>query len=427
MRISGTARNRDLFPDSRLPLAYFAFAHLCLALALAILVVHPDLPGGSFYQPRMLAVIHLVTLGWISASILGAFYIVAPLALGMPLRASWIDRGALGAFALGTAGIAAAFWTGRYSAIGWAGPLVAAAVLSIAVRAWMGLPKVKAPWPVKLHVALAFANMLAASLVGTFLGLNRVHGWVAWSPVSAAFAHAHLAAVGWAVMMVIGLSYRLLPMIIPAEMPRGSALASSAILLEAGTSALACSLITGRGQTMWGAVLIVLAIASFVTQMRRMAIRTLPKPAALPRPDWATWQALMAFVWLLIAVVAGLLLPRAGPDRIVRLEWIYGGAGLVGFLAQVVVGVQGRLLPLYSWYRLMEHGGMRPPTRSAHTLANHGLAKAIFLAWTLGVPPLLWGLTANVAPWIAAGGALLLAGVVCNAVQMALVVRARPR
>jgi hypothetical protein len=269
--------------------------------------------------------------------------------------------------------------------------------------------------------------MVAASLLGAFLGLNRLYAWVAWSPMSAAFAHAHLAAVGWAVMMVIGLSYRLLPMIVPAEMPKGPVLALSAILIEAGAVALAFSLITGRGQTMCGAVLIVLGLISFVIQMRRIVNHRLPKPAALPRPDWATWQALTAFVWLLVAVVAGLLLPCAEPDRIVRLAWIYGGAGLVGFLAQVVVGVQGRLLPLHSWYRMMERSDMRPPTRSAHTLANHRLATAIFLAWTLGVPLLLCGLTANVTHCIAMGGALLLAGVACNAVQMAIVAGARAR
>jgi hypothetical protein len=76
---------------------------------------------------------------------------------------------------------------------------------------------------------------------------------------------------------------------------------------------------------------------------------------------------------------------------------------------------------------MMERSDMRPPTRSAHTLANHRLATAIFLAWTLGVPLLLCGLTANVTHCIAMGGALLLAGVACNAVQMAIVAGARAR
>jgi hypothetical protein len=97
LRPSGEGR-RALLPAPEIPLLYFGFAHICLALALAVLAVRPDLPGGFFHHPRMIAVVHLVTLGWISGSILGAFYIVGPLALRLPLRPGKRDRVAFGAF-----------------------------------------------------------------------------------------------------------------------------------------------------------------------------------------------------------------------------------------------------------------------------------------------------------------------------------------
>ena len=65
----------------------------------------------------------------------------------------------------------------------------------------------------------------------------------------------------------------------------------------------------------------------------------------------------MAFAWLLIAVAIGLALTLGAPDGdVLRLMWIYGVAGLVGFLAQMVAGVQGRLVPLYAWYRASASG-----------------------------------------------------------------------
>src|SRR5690606_34977869 len=72
-------------PAPWLPLVYFALAHLALLLACVVLLVQPGLPGAFHYHPRMIALTHLVTLGWVSGSILGALYIVGPLALGMPL------------------------------------------------------------------------------------------------------------------------------------------------------------------------------------------------------------------------------------------------------------------------------------------------------------------------------------------------------
>jgi hypothetical protein len=276
-------------------------------------------------------------------------------------------------------------------------------------------------------VALAFANMILASAFGILIGLNRIHGWLPWPPLSAAFAHAHLAAVGWAVMMVVGLSYRLIPMVVPAEMPKGTAMAASAVLLEIGTLGLAVALVLRPGWSSIAALVIVAGIASFVGQVRKIVKRKLPPPAALPRPDWATWQTHLAFVWLLIAAASGLSLTLPLPAVwVVGISWIYGTAGLIGFLAQIVVGIQGRLLPLYGWYRMMEAGNMQPPARSAHTLASHRLSRAILIAWTLGVPLLTVGLAAGLDGILVLSSAVLLAAVALNGLQALKIARPDP-
>jgi hypothetical protein len=251
------------------------------------------------------------------------------------------------------------------------------------------------------------------------IAVNRVGGWLPWSPQSAAFAHAHLAAVGWAMMMVVGLSYRLVPMIVPAAMPAGSSLATSAVLLQAGLGVLVVALVSGSRWTGIGALLIVAGLVSFVVRVRSIVAKRLPRPPALPRPDWATWQTHVAFMWLLVAAAIGLRLAMPGHTPwLVELQWFYGTVGLIGFLAQVIVGIQGRLLPMHGWYRAFEAGGMQPPARSVHTLADPRLTRSIFLAWTLGVPSLAIGLLAANPRATATGGVLLLAGVLLNAVQM---------
>ena len=343
-----TAAASRLVPATNLPLLYFAFAHVCLALGFAALAVSPGLPAGFFHHPRMVALVHLMTLGSITSSILGAFYIVGPLALRMPLPAGPWDRLAFAAYVAGVAGMVSHFWIGKYRGMAWSAGLVITAVLHVAVRAWTGLAAPPIPWPVKLHVALAFANMLGASVFGIVLGLNRIFGWFAWSPMAAAFAHAHLAAIGWAVMMVVGLSYRLIPMIVPAAMPTRTSMAHSAVLLEAGILVLAIGLVRHAAATLPGAVPIVAGFGSFLAHVRDIVKRKLPPPAALPRPDWATWQTHVAFGWLLLAAITGLVLTLpVSLAWTVPLGWIYGTAGLLGFLAQIVVGIQGRLLPLH--------------------------------------------------------------------------------
>ena len=117
-------RRRALMPAVDIPMLDFGFAHVCLAAAFIVLIVDPSLAGPFFLHPRMVAVVHLVTLGWISASIVGAFYIVAPLALRMPFGGGWLDRGAFAAFAIGVVGMVTQFWSAQYGALAWPASLV---------------------------------------------------------------------------------------------------------------------------------------------------------------------------------------------------------------------------------------------------------------------------------------------------------------
>lgn len=416
-------RTRALIPASGIPLLYFAFAHLCLGSAFAIVLLNPSLPGPFFLHPRMVAVVHLVTLGWISASILGAFYIVAPLALRMPLVPGWSDRAAFTAFALGVAGMVTQFWGAQYTAMSWLAALVVAAILHVAVRTWTGLAGAVAPWPVTLHVALAFANLIAASLFGIFLGLNRSYAWVTWSPLSAAYAHLHFAAVGWATMMFVGLAYRLIPMIVPTAMPTARSMALSAVLIQGGVIVLVVALMAKSAWNVAGASLIVAGLGSFVVHVRIALQEKRPPPAALPRPDWATWQTHIALLWLLVAAGTGLYLAWPGRESAFAAHWLYGTAGLIGFLAQVIAGMQGRLLPMHAWYAAFDAAGMKPPSRSVHTLASPRLARLIFFCWTIGVAALALGLSRGYPSIVRFATAILFAAVVLGALQAARITR----
>src|SRR3972149_3987817 len=155
------AKRGDRMPPRVLPLMYLSFAHISLGAAFLVLGTQPEAIVGFFYHPRMIAVVHMVTLGWISSSILGAIYLVGPIALRMYV-------------------------------------------------------------PARRLAYLAFVNFPAAGTFGLLVGLEKLQihvlpGFV----LDSVYAHAHLAALGWATMMVVGTGYRLFPMFLPAAMPSG--------------------------------------------------------------------------------------------------------------------------------------------------------------------------------------------------------------
>src|SRR5690606_31563061 len=54
--------------------------------ALGLVLFAPDIARGFFFQPRVVAVVHLFTLGWIMLSIFGVLCQFLPVAVGQPLR-----------------------------------------------------------------------------------------------------------------------------------------------------------------------------------------------------------------------------------------------------------------------------------------------------------------------------------------------------
>ena len=204
--IAGTAATRELIPSSSLPAAYYFVAHAAFFAALVALAIDPAIPGPSFYHPRLIALVHLVTLGWISGSILGSFYIVGPLALRVPMPVGGGDWIVFAAFVAGTIQIADGFWTGRYDRVAWSAIAVTVPIAWVGLRALRGLRRSPVPAGISTHVILAFLNILAAAFAGWLLAWNRSRGFLDVSPLALVFAHAHLAVLGWGTMMVVGLA-----------------------------------------------------------------------------------------------------------------------------------------------------------------------------------------------------------------------------
>ena len=82
--------------------------------------------AGFFYHSRMVAIVHLVTIGWIAMSILGNVYVVLPMAFGRPLPARKGDYAAYAFVVIGLIGMVAHFWLAEFSGMAWSAATAAA-------------------------------------------------------------------------------------------------------------------------------------------------------------------------------------------------------------------------------------------------------------------------------------------------------------
>lgn len=405
-------------------MAYFTWGALCLAAAFAIIAWRPASIAGFYYHPRLVTVVHLVTLGWISGSILGALYLVAPMALRTPLPSLALDRWACAAFIIGTAGTVSHFWIEEPWGVASAGFLVWLAFLRMTYRILRELRRAPVPIEIRLHFVLALVNILLAGGLGLSIALDKRLDLLPGFVLDHVFAHAHLAALGWATMMVMAAGYRLLPMLLPAAMPQGAAVWGTAIAMQVGVLGLSAGLFLKAPWTPAFGLVVVLAILLFFGRVAWMLRHRRRPPAALRRPDFGVLHAVSALICLALAAILGiaLLLRPDAPWRIAA-AMTYGALGLVGFLSQMIVGVANRLLPLFSWLQAFAGSGFRRQPPSPHEVSSRALQRLVFGLWSVGVPSLAIGLGRSHLELLRWGAVALLLAVLANLAQQRRVLR----
>jgi len=136
---------------------------------------------------------------------------------------------------------------------------------------------------------------------------------------------------------------------------------------------------------------------------------------------------LQALAYLVLAGVFGMGLAVLPPsEATLRLAFVYGVCGLLGFLCQLILGIEARLLPLAAWLHGFAGSAYRELPPSLHTAMPLAGPAAAFALWTLGVPALACGLGQDLSAWVRVGaGALALAVIVVAASGVRALLRLR--
>lgn len=353
--------------------------------------------AGFFYHPRMLAVVHLVTLGWITSAILGALYIVAPLAIDTRLPLRRRDAWAWALVVAGVAGMIAHFWFDEASGLAWSGGLVVVGLGIPGVRFLRALAASGLPRASQAPFFLAFFNFLVAGSTGILIGIDKVFHFLPGHIHDRVFAHAHLAAVGWATLLVMAASDRLIPLMLPSAKPRGRGLWIATLSVEIGALGLFAGWLAGGRGLGGAACMVALGLGVFLARLAWM-LRHCRRPVKMrPRVDVQVAHGLLALAYGIASVGLGLALVAGAPGAAWKLPaiMVYGALGLLGFLGQGLVAISPWLVVTFTgaWAMAEDDGPEWNP--SSPTRSSRFLSATILALWAVGVPALALSLATD--------------------------------
>ena len=380
-------------------------ALLSLLGASVWMALRPGLLLQFFYSPEMLALTHLVALGFITSLIMGVLLRLAPLALGVAPRSRRLALLQCGLHLVGWTGMAFHFHQGVWTGVAWATVVVLSGAL---IQLWNFRDVLRLAWRGQLvaaYVSAALVNLVLAASLGVSFAFLRAYG-VGGELLSAPLlhriaAHLHLAALGWVTTMIFGVQLLLLPG------TRGSSRAAWArwAALQGGLLGAAIALLLGWDHPAPFAAAVLFAVLGHAAGPLRAAAR-----------ERASLWELVALGLLVALACTGVALsagwPAAADPLRLRVEFAYGYVALLGWTTITIASTAFKLFPVWVWEERFRAESASRPVPPVSALTSRPLLHLSGLLLTLGVcgtaAAMLLGHEplASVTVWLVVGGVL---------------------
>jgi hypothetical protein len=407
-------------PPFILPGEHFGAALLFLVFgSVGVVLVSGDLAAGAYLSPRVAAVTHLFTLGWITTSIMGALYQFLPVALGEPIRSLRIAHVSFALYVPGLAGFVSGLLLVKPAAM-----VAGAATFGTGILLFVGNLAATLHASKRRDVtwwALACASfyLVVTLVLGLALAGNLRWGFLGASRVSAMGVHLHVAIAGWVVLVMIGVGHRLLPMFLLSHGANDRFAKAAVTLVASGSGVLAFLHHAPRLVSHWlPAVLIAGGCGAFLLQARSFYARR-HRRALDPGMRLAAAALSLLGVGLVLSAPVVLSLSSA------RTATAYVLAVLLA-ISLFVAAHYYKIVPFLVWYHRFGPLAGRQPVPRVGELYSARIATIAVGALAIGAAGLILAVAIG-QPLVAPGAALVLTGgVMIEGVQMLKLWRTRP-
>lgn len=335
-------------PPFKIVVKYFITAIFAFVLLNTLLLVFHSEIWGFHFQPKILAATHIATLGWITMIIFGALFQLIPVVLEVKLFSEKLAEIQYWIYVIGIAGLVYSFLNFRdRNVIVVSAILLDLAMFIFSFNVIATLIKVK-KWNITgYYLAGAVFHLIVTAVAGLLLAINLAYPYIKTSHLNYLNLHVHIAFIGWVTMVVMGVSFKLIPMFTLSHgysIKSGwwafwiiniSLLGISTVMHYEDTTALFYVF----------SALIAIGIYSFLFQ-----IYLIFKERIRKNFDVGIRFSATAYLMLGLVTVLGLFLTVVDYENITNLTLIYGYMIIFGYVSILIVGQMYKIVPFLVWY-----------------------------------------------------------------------------
>lgn len=392
---------------------FYAYGAVAFLVAAVLLLISNGAFTGHWFQPHLLAITHLMALGWATMIILGASHQLVPVLIENDL---YSNKLAYTSFALAAAGIPLLVYGFFVFNLGWpaqlGGSLVVCAVLAFVANIAISISKSKRE---NVHAVFFFTAtvwLLLTVLFGLALLFNFTTSVFTRNSVYYLTLHAHLGVVGWFLLLVLGVGSRLIPMFLISKYKNPPLLWSIFILVNTALILFGIFFLYhfATGLNYLPAALVFVALLLFAHYCRMAYVERIRKNVDDQMKVSLLAVALLLLpVLVLLALIAVLLVSAGQATNVVLL---YGFTIFFGWLTAIILGMTFKTLPFIVWNKVYRHRAALGKMPSPKDLFSHPVYKAMGVAYLLGFVLFGAGILLAAPPLLKTGATVLLAAAV---------------
>lgn len=323
--------------------AIFSF----VALNFLLLLNYSDIYGHHF-SPKILALTHTATLGWITMIIFGALFQLVPVVLEVKLFSEVMAEIQFWIYIVGVIGLVYCFWffqTGMFmnlSAI-----LLNAAVFIFSTNIIITFTRVK-KWNITgWYLASAIFYLIVTAIAGLLLAINLGSPYIKIDHLQYLNLHVHVAFIGWVSMVVMGVTYKLIPMF---TLSHGYTMVYAKwVLWLINFGLIGINIIFHYKDTTFlyyvFTPIIAIGIVLFLFQVFIIFKKRIRK-----KLDTGLIFSSYAYLMLGLTTLLGTFIAFIDYQKILNLTLIYGYMIIFGYISMLIVGQMYKIVPFLVWY-----------------------------------------------------------------------------
>lgn len=175
------------------------------------LFILPDILNDA-QGPQVLALVHVVTLGWITMTMMGVLYQLVPVILVTKLRFFWLSHSQYALYLTGAVLMIGAFWANALAVLAVGGSLVVLAAILFVIHMALTIAQSERRPITAAYLMAALTYLLAVVGCGLTAALNFLWGFLGVEGDRFLLMHLVIGLIGWVTLTIIGVSYKLVAM-----------------------------------------------------------------------------------------------------------------------------------------------------------------------------------------------------------------------